>query len=143
MVHALEECWRVLEPGGQLLDMRPIGGRRRVEVIAGSNITFTGQVDDSGGFPDDEAADLAVATILREGLFAKDRGLQFQFAYYWDGSDSLNGMKNFIEERWGDWAFLPEETLEKTILSIKVIENGAPYQLRICVPIQIVSYLKI
>jgi hypothetical protein len=139
MVHALKECWRVLVAGGQLLDMRPIVGGMVVQVVTDSSTNTTGEVDDSEGKPDDEAADRAMAAMVEDGYFARERVEHFQFAYYWD---SLPGMQAYIDERWGDFAVLPKETLRRTQRKIKALKE-ALYRLSVLETIQLIRYKKL
>ena len=69
MVHALLECWRVLETDGILIDLRPFHSNPALEVITVEGIFVPGNVDDSGGAPDDIAADEAIAEMVRRGYF--------------------------------------------------------------------------
>jgi hypothetical protein len=69
MVHALEEAWRVLEPGGLLLDLRPAMMHRRVAIIGGRGRITLGMMRER--FDDDLVANQAVAAMLRQGLFRR------------------------------------------------------------------------
>jgi len=97
MVHALKESWRVLVPGGILLDLRPLSGNWPVAVAAGGRVTFVGLLDQPAADPDDLAANASLAQIEREGWFAREREGVFDFAWYWDTPDE---MKAYIAEKW-------------------------------------------
>ncbi len=104
MVHALEESWRVLTPDGYLLDTRPLSGDMRLEVIADGQATFAGLVDDSTWVTDDEAANLAVETVIHKGLFLREETANFIFFDYWD---TLEQLRAYIQEKWED-THIPE-----------------------------------
>ena len=120
MVHALTESWRVLLPGGTLIDMRPIICHPSIEVLVDGRVEIAGQIDDSGSFADDMAADRALETAVSQGLFiTKQPKTHFDFAYYWE---SLNLMTEYITERWSDFATLPMQVIKKA----KALSSNAP-----------------
>jgi hypothetical protein len=43
MVHALRESWRVLVPGGSLIDLRPLSASSPVQVVTGNKIVPAGK----------------------------------------------------------------------------------------------------
>ncbi len=100
MVDALRACRRVLRPGGQLVDMRPPGTNREIEVILDEESVHAGIVDVSRGNPDDRAAAAAVQNILADGGFIRETVRVFIYSYYWD---SLAAARRHIEEIWGDF----------------------------------------
>jgi ubiquinone/menaquinone biosynthesis C-methylase UbiE len=50
MVHALRETWRVLTPGGLLLDMRPRPQSCAIELVCGTDATVVGTVAENAAF---------------------------------------------------------------------------------------------
>ncbi|MEK7325455.1 MAG: hypothetical protein AAB217_09400, partial [Chloroflexota bacterium] len=108
MVHALREIWRVLAPGGTLIDLRPLSARWPVEVVVNHQATVAGLVDDSPGAPLDTAANESLAQAAREGLFTREQENSFKYLWYWDTPDE---MKAYLEENWAPDAILPDEVL--------------------------------
>jgi hypothetical protein len=101
MVDALRETWRVLVPGGVLLDWRPLHQKWTLEVLSGRQARVAGLMDDSPKLMDDLAADQTVAQVIGEGWFARERRHSFDYAWYWD---SLSQMKRHLEEpAEGEW----------------------------------------
>jgi len=105
MVHALEEIWRVLAPGGVMVDLRPFTEHSPVEVVADGQVTSAGRLDEPQTDPDDWAANEALAQIERERVFICERRGAFDLLYYWD---TPGEMKAYID---GEWtvARLPED----------------------------------
>lgn len=110
MVHALTEIWRVLIPGQSLIDLRPLAGQSRVEIIAGEQVLFAGLVDETDDKQDDLAADSAIAQVIEEGRFSQVHKAFFDYATYWDTVDK---MKAYAEARWTN-SYLPDAVLAKT-----------------------------
>ena len=104
MVHALLECWRVLEPEGVLIDLRPFHSKPALEIITADGIFVPGHVDDSGCVADDIASSEAIAAMVRQGYFALQKQDSFQFANYWD---TLDGLLEHADEKWRDFACIP------------------------------------
>jgi hypothetical protein len=96
MGHALKEIWRVLVPGGTLIDLRPLSANSPVEVIAGEQIQLAGRIDDSHDIPDDLAANQALAQLVSQGWFSCERQETFRFISYWNTPDEL---KAYLEEK--------------------------------------------
>lgn len=112
MVHALEEIWRVLIPNGILIDVRPLADNWRVEVVSLREVKKTGHVED---LPEqtngDKAANAAVAEAERRGWFKREQDELFPFIYSWD---TPSEMEEFVEEDWGDFIELQEDTRRAT-----------------------------
>ena len=109
MVHALEQCWRVLMPDGWLLDIRPVHGDARVHVISDGSLNLAGPVDHSGWIPDDEAADKALRLVVEGGTLVEEERSHFLIADYWD---SLEHLSAYIAKNW-DVSRLPDYTLRR------------------------------
>ena len=75
MVHALREAWRVLEPDGILVDLRPATVHRRVGVLRAGRCQPLGTMREK--FADDYAANRAVAEAVRRGWFKAVHRLRF------------------------------------------------------------------
>ena len=110
MVHALEEAERILVPGGQLIDLRPISVDSRLEILYGHAVRPAGIIDFSGGLPEDRAADQAVAGRVRRGGLSPEGHRRFEHAYYWE---DLASMKAYAEERWSESATVPERVYRR------------------------------
>lgn len=109
MVRALKEIWRVLTVEGGVIDLRPLAGQSRVEVVDGEQLFFAGLVDESGDVADDIAADNALAQIVNEGQFIQMRQIFFDYAMYWN---TPHEMKRYAQERWQK-SYLPDIVLTK------------------------------
>lgn len=106
MVHALNEIWRVLVPGGTLTDLRPFGARWPVEIVSGPEVWPAGLVDGSQDFPDDLAANAAIKHVAAAGLYSRERSDSFVLLTYWDTAAEY---KTYLDAR--SHAILPPETL--------------------------------
>lgn len=109
MVHALEECWRVLTPGGYLVDTRPLSGNMRLDVITDNQAEFAGLVDDSAWVVDDEETAQALETVIQRGLFKNEEESVFTFHDYWD---TLEQLRAYTQEKWEE-THLPEPVWHK------------------------------
>jgi hypothetical protein len=96
MVHALREIWRVLVPGGILLDLRPFHVPWPLEVVVKDRVTGVGTVNDSASIPDDLAANAALDEAVHQGWFVREQGISFDYAWYWDSTSEL---KVYYENR--------------------------------------------
>ena len=138
MVHALNESWRVLKQGGWLIDIRPYSLSPPVEVVMNDTVRIAGPIDSSAGVPDDEASDRAIQEVVKNGAYSKSEAGSFKFAYYWD---TLEHMKDYIEERWSDSTHLPKRTLDEAARLVS--ESMGTIQIRIRSDMKIVRYKKL
>ena len=109
MVHALKEAWRVLAFEGSLIDLRPLAGQSRIEVMIDKRVLSAGLLDESSDKLDDIAADEALAHLVDEGSFIQQHVAFFDYALYWDTPDE---MKAYAEARWKK-SYLPDDVLTK------------------------------
>ncbi len=110
MVHALKECWRVLVPGGKLIDLHPRPTDGSVYVISESEPALAGQLDTSPFIPDFTAANESLEQVERERWFALERNATFDLFWYWD---SVGEMQTHVEERWLPYVIVPEGIWER------------------------------
>jgi hypothetical protein len=83
MVHALQEIWRVLIPGGRLVDFRPLGRNWPLEIITGEQVRLVGLADRKPGIRDDASCEQALAQVLSAGLFVRQWQEVFEFSSDW------------------------------------------------------------
>jgi hypothetical protein len=138
MVHALNETGRVLSPGGNLIDLRPLAIDAPLELLFPSRIESAGMVDMSLDLEDDAAANEAVDAVERQGIFHREYSENFEFAYYWD---SLQGAKIHIEEEWKDSARLPRSVEAQATRLIRA--QTASYRIRIRLAMQMIVLEKV
>ena len=93
MVHALREAHRILKPNGLLFDLRPGLKHRRVGLSRAGRWHPVGTMREN--FSDDRAANAAVALILREGLFERERKMQLDLKRY---LDTLKELREWLDE---------------------------------------------
>jgi hypothetical protein len=137
MVHALLECWRVLETDGILIDLRPFHSNPALEVITADEVFVPGHIDDSGGAADDIAADEAMTEVVGRGQFTLIMQDSFKFADYWD---TLEGLLEHADERWRDHACIPPFVVEAARRCVAVA--GSQYQIRVSREMHIAVYRK-
>jgi SAM-dependent methyltransferase len=75
MVHALREAYRVLKPGGLLIDLRPAPAHRRVGIVSGGRYRRLGITRESLDL--DRAAERALRRVRRAGLFRLETDIRF------------------------------------------------------------------
>lgn len=103
MVHALEEVWRTLTPGGILIDLRPYLPFGPLELVDRGAVEIIGRLDEAEFDPGDPAADGALADVMRRELFSLSRTESFHYASYWD---SVAELRDYLKD-WYDVARLP------------------------------------
>ncbi len=106
MVHALQEVHRVLKPHGLLIDLRPAASHRRAGLGLGRSWQLVGVMRES--LDDDHAADAAIATVLRRGLFRPLRRQRFNLDRVLDAVDEFRlWIRDFSRvEKYGDHEWL-------------------------------------
>ena len=134
MVHALEQAWQALRPGGLLIDLRPLSLDSPLEVLGAEGEQRAGLVDMSADLPDDRAVDEAIHAAVRAEVFLPREVREFGFAYYWQ---TFDGMLNYTRERW-DTAVFPADTLAKA-QSLQA-QLGSTARFRIVLPMHLATY---
>src|SRR3972149_4332244 len=119
MVHALEEIWRTVVPGGLLLDIRPYLPFGPLELVQGPEARSLGRLDEAEFDPGDPAADNAVAEVTRRGLFALQQTGSFHSSSYWD---SVAELREYLKD-WYDVARLPRRLAGE---ASKALRRSAP-----------------
>ena len=128
MVHALEEIRRVLAPDGILIDFRPLADNWRVEVVSLREIKRTGRVED---LPEQTNGDLAANAAMQEvekrGWFKREQDELFAFVYSWD---TPSEMEEFVNEDWGDFIELAEDTKRATRAAWAVADGDSRVRIK-------------
>lgn len=112
MVHALHEAHRVLKRGGQLIDPRPLSSHPPIDIMTSSGVVSAGNVDETPGVPDDQAADQAIEQVVHSGRFEMTSREKFKLATYWE---SLDGLLEYATERWTATARIPDEVRQRAV----------------------------
>src|SRR5574342_402382 len=84
MVHALEEIHRLVKPTGILIDIHPVAEASPIEVHQGGKIDLAGNLSVRQWCTDYEQADIALAEIVRRGLFTVERAAVFDSLSHYD-----------------------------------------------------------
>lgn len=138
MVHALAETWRVLKPGGRLLDLRPYSTGWPLEVLTPDTQLLAGPLDDSIGVALDIASDNAIQQSVDNDRFQEETKTSFEYTYYWD---TIDGMHDFLKENWEKSATVPDDVLAK---ARRLAQSAAqPVQIRIRRTMILSSYRKL
>ncbi len=128
MVNALKEAWRVLTPGGVLLDLRPLAQEMPIEIASSGNIAVSGFVDGAPGKPHDDACDLSLARVQGEGWFASEHQRVFDLPVYFDTVDEL---QRYLEENFRvRHAALEDDVLEHARRTLARKTKGARVRLQ-------------
>ncbi len=106
MVHALQEVHRVLKPHGLLIDLRPAASHRRAGLGLGRSWQLVGVMRES--LDDDHAADAAIDTVIRRGLFRPLNRRVFSLDRVMDSVDEFRlWIQDFSRaEKYGDHEWL-------------------------------------
>ncbi len=139
MVHALDEIWQSLKPGGILIDLRPVEDNWTVEIPSSSGLKIAGRLTDMPvGVADDKAAFAAMNEVESRGWFINERSEEFAFFYYWD---TPSEMKEFMEAEWEDFEKLEEHVYQKA--SALWASANADARVRVRVKMLITKWKKI
>jgi hypothetical protein len=93
MVHALQEAYRALRSDGLLVDMRPAPVHRRVSVVRPGRYHFVATMREN--LASDRAAERAIASVLRQGLFELVRASRFDCRRTFD---TVEEVRDWLEE---------------------------------------------
>jgi hypothetical protein len=99
MVHALEQIHDLLEPEGYLIDIHPNGELDEFIYPLDEREQFVGYLQETDDYIEYRQADEAIQTVISRGLFQVLRAGGFEFRTY---ADSMDELKNFLEEIWSD-----------------------------------------
>jgi len=118
MVHALQEAHRVLTAHGTLIDLRPAASHRRAGIGLGRSWRLVGALRES--LAEDRAANRAIETVIRRGLFKSRSRVGFDLDRV---MDSLDEFRLWIEDfsrvvKYGDHAWLVSR-LERALARAK------------------------
>jgi hypothetical protein len=137
MVHALREAWRVLKPGGILIDLRPISVDVPLLILTNAGWKPAGCPSQRPDRVHDLAANRAIRNVIREGRFSKVKQVYFVTNYYWNNMEELQAD---VDESWKDDIIVTEEIWQEAHRLFKLGRN----QRRILFPIhrKLTTYLK-
>ncbi len=138
MVHALKQAWRVLVPNGVMIDVRPLSVDMPVEVVYPGGSDLAGRADPSPDLKYDIAADKAVFSVLKDGLFQLTDLDLFEFVYYWK---TYHGMVVDFAERWQDELIVPQQVLKRAQRLYR--EHRHVSHLRMPMKMQLGKYIKL
>jgi SAM-dependent methyltransferase len=81
MVHALEEIYRLLKPGGDLIDIHPVPEGYLIKAFQGERILFAERKRETCS-EDVLQAENAIAEIVNRDLFTIEKTAEFDFLIY-------------------------------------------------------------
>jgi len=110
MVHALKEAHRVLVSHGMMIDLRPLSVIVPLEVVYEGGSETAGMADMTPDLKFDIAADQAIESVVKEGIFQQSSLETFNYVYYWK---TYHGMVVDFEERWQDEIVISKDVLDK------------------------------
>lgn len=99
MVDALRTIHDLLQPHGVLIEIHPAGHPPPIYVRVGGTTHLAGWVQESDDYEEYAQADAAIRTVIRRGLFVRERYESFTFITY---ADSLAELRAHLAEEWSD-----------------------------------------
>jgi hypothetical protein len=137
MVHALKEAYRILIPGGIMIDVRPLSVDVPLEIIYKGGMDSAGIIDMSPGVPLDIAADQAIASVVKYREFVESKVEFFDFAFYWK---NLDDMQDYMNEFWKEDVIVPVEAVHQARI---LLDNPHPKtQIRVGLQMKLAKYEK-
>lgn len=136
MVDALRESRRVLRPGGQLVDVRPLSRDIRVSLSSDAEVRYVGEIDESEYEAMDAEADRRMLEGVRRGWFKQDDQIEFGFHWYFD---TLDDFVEYVTEQWED--HLDDATLTRTAELLAAAPKGTRIQVH--KPVQLAWYTRL
>jgi hypothetical protein len=121
MVHALRRAQDMVTPRGCVVDLHPTDTPATVE-----SGTTTGHVDAGDAPLRHAAADAALATALREGIFVAERSLVFTFYTY---GDTIDELREHVQKTWRN-ARIGDRTVERTREALRRAPPGTRPRIR-------------
>ena len=98
MVHALKEVWRVLAPGGILIDFRPVGDCWPLEFETGGQRQSVAILDRAPRVRDDVTCDGVMREVVRKGWFVHEKTQSLSFVAYWNSIAELDAPVTIPDE---------------------------------------------
>lgn len=127
MVHALEKVHSLLRPGGQLIDIHPMFDPPAFEVRVGERIFPAGWLRETDDYEEYEAADRALAEVVKRGLFSVERQGTFSFITH---ADTAAELRQYLIDEWQD-AIIDEVTFARAADLFNSIERSKEMILRV------------
>jgi hypothetical protein len=87
-VHVLQRIHRWLRPGGRVLDIHPEPEAASVEVAAHGSLTRIGPFDRLAIYDKITAARTALAELVDDGLYDRERSISFELLYHFDSVEA-------------------------------------------------------
>ncbi len=97
MVHALKSAWRVLQPGGLVVDIRSTSDPALVLCETPAGRVVVGRL--RGTRRKTRAATVRLKRVVREGFFRLSRTKRFRFWHY---ASSLTMLRAYLGREWAD-----------------------------------------
>jgi len=122
MVHALQEVWRTLRPGGWMIDLRPVADHWPLEVVKDDTIITTGTIDGTLLMADQRASDEAISIVCNQKRFELRGRILFNIAFHWDSPEEL---ENHFKNEWRNSARMERATQERLLAEWKTAGPGS------------------
>jgi len=129
MVHALKEVWRVLKPGGVLIDLRPISVDVPLFILTTTGWKSAGLPDQSPDRIHDLAANRTIRNVVNNGLFIRLKQEYFTTKYYWE---NLKELKSDVENYWKEDVIVSKEIWQQA----RLLYTSGSGQRRILFPLR-------